>query len=76
MSGPLGVESMRPLQIVILLIALSLCAAWTFLTWPGSSNHGHFYAYPVTLPLFGFWAAGWTVVLVSTVFILKRTMKK
>jgi len=72
----LAVAFMRPLQAVILLVALSLCAAWAFLTWPGSSSHGHFYAYPVTLPLFGFWAVGWFVILVPTFFILRKTKKK
>lgn len=66
---------MRPLQIVILVIGLSLCAAWTFLTWPGSSSRGHFYPYPVTLPLFGFWVVGWTVILIATVIILRKTKK-
>jgi hypothetical protein len=67
---------MRPLQILILLIGLSLCAAWTLLTWPGSSSHGHFYAFPVTLPLFGFWAAGWAVILIPTIYILRKKKLK
>jgi hypothetical protein len=72
----LGVELMRPLQKLILLIALSLCMAWTFLTWSGSSSHGQFHAYSVTCPLVGFWAAGWAVILIPTIFILRRTKKK
>jgi hypothetical protein len=79
-AGPailnVGVVRMVRLQILILLIALSLCAAWTFLTWPGSSSHGHFHAYPMTLPLFGFWAAGWAVVLIPTIVVLTKTKKK
>jgi hypothetical protein len=71
-----GAVRMLRLQILILLIALSLCAAWTFLTWPGSSSQGHFHACPVRLPLFGFWAAGWAVILIPTIVVLTKTKKK
>ena len=67
---------MKPLQIIILIFGIFLCLAWVFMTWPGSHSHGHFYAYPVTLPLFGFWVIGWIVILVTTFFVVKRLKKK
>jgi hypothetical protein len=62
---------MGPRQILVVLTALLLCVAWTLLVWPGSSTHGHFYPYPVSLPLFAVWALGWSAVLVPTFVILR-----
>jgi hypothetical protein len=64
-------RGMGPRQILVMLIALLLCVGWALLTWPGSSSHGQFYAYPASLPLFTFWALGWSVVFVPTFFILR-----
>jgi hypothetical protein len=69
-------EKMMLLKIIIFLIALSLCVLWSFMTWPGSSSHGYFYAYPVAIPLFCFWAISWTIILVPTYFILKKLNQK
>jgi hypothetical protein len=67
---------MKPAQLLVVFVALALCLAWMLITWPGSSSRGEFYAYPVTLPLFAFWALGWIVILVPTRYLIRKLRKK
>ncbi len=67
---------MKPLQILVLFVALLLCLLFTLVTWPGSSTHGHFYPYPVDLALFRVWAIAWVAILTPTVLLLRRIRKR
>ncbi len=58
------------------VMAALLCGAWTCLTWPGSSSHGHFYPYPISFHMLWLWAAGWAVIFVLALFILDKTKEK
>jgi hypothetical protein len=68
-------HAMKPLCVLVVIASLVLCVLWTFMIWPGSRSGGQFYAYPVSAPLVGFWAAGWVVILLPTYFILKKLRK-
>jgi hypothetical protein len=68
--------STRPIPVAILLVALSLCASWTLLTWPGFTIHGQFFSYPVTPLLLCFWAVGWLAILGPTLLIVRRLWRR
>lgn len=66
---------MKSAQLLVVFVALALCLGWMFMMWPGSRSHGEFYAYPVTLPLFAFWALGWIVILVPARYLIRKLRK-
>ena len=69
---------MKTAKVVAVFIWLLICFLWMFLTWPGSSGHGQFYPYPVTIQLFGFWAIGWCLAGLVILLVLKilKILKK